>query len=636
MGGRAEVLRMNQRKRSRQVLLIVIAILLPAAVLVGLARRVVRQERELAKTQAAEERRNALEQLRRELAARLDAVRLREVNRWIRVPSAPDAEQPPDSSLVFVAALDGDRLVLPWEGAPRATDHGPAFVALRRLGESLEFIKKDYAAAAGAYRQARTAASTTADTCEARLFEARSLTKNKQAQQSAIIYRAMLKECDGEVDEDGIPFALYAAERLIGAVRDSTTGYQYVFNRIDSTRWFSPYEGYLLRSLLKPVSHEGADHARQTVESRIAEAQQIAAFAKDLHRVQPLAETGWVAYGPESWLVSIVAAERPLPSLVFAISSVAASQKFISPSATLVARNTPDSEPLGEGFVGFNVKWRMREAGVATGHNSSAYLYTGGIAFILGVTILAGYLLLRDVDRETRLAELRSHFVASVSHELKTPLTAIRMFAETLALGRARDERVRSEYVETILNESERLARLVDNVLDFSKIEQGKKIYRIQPAMLADVVRSAARAMQYPLAQQGFTLNVSIDERVHKLPADIDAMEQAILNLLSNAMKYSGAEREIDLSLKWAGNEAVIEVTDRGVGIDPEEQPRVFEKFYRGRSAAGGMIAGTGLGLTVVQHIAEAHGGRVEVRSAAGKGSTFSIRIPVSPAEVPA
>lgn len=186
------------------------------------------------------------------------------------------------------------------------------------------------------------------------------------------------------------------------------------------------------------------------------------------------------------------------------------------------------------------------------------------------------------------------------------------------------------------MNESERLSRLVDNVLDFSKIEQGKKIYRMQPASLADVVRSAVRAMQYPLAQQGFTLNVSIDENVRALPADADAMEQAILNLLSNAMKYSGSARQIDLCLKSAGGEAIIDVTDRGIGIDPREQPRIFEKFYRSGSADRHRIAGTGLGLTVVEHVVHAHGGRVEVRSLTGQGSTFSIRIPVSTSEAPA
>jgi len=225
--------------------------------------------------------------------------------------------------------------------------------------------------------------------------------------------------------------------------------------------------------------------------------------------------------------------------------------------------------------------------------------------------------------------EVRSQFVASVSHELKTPLTSIRMFAETLAMGRGRDERTRSEYLETIVNESERLARLVDNVLDFSKIEQGKKIYRLRPTRLEEVASSAARAMQFPLAQQGFKLRVSVQEQMPELKADPDAIQQAILNLLTNAMKYSGDAREIDLSLSARNGDAVIEVANHGLGLAPEEQKRIFDKFYRAPSHESHLIAGTGLGLTLVAHIARAHGGRVEVESAPGIGSTFRVFLPI-------
>jgi len=458
------------------------------------------------------------------------------------------------------------------------------------------------------------------------LLEARVLIKAGRTKDAARLYRDMLKSCDATSDEDGVTYALYAAERLLNAVKDTETAYRYVVERTDHARWMSPYDAHLIRSLLKEAPGQPGESARSTIDGRLAELEQITAFAKEFHRVRPLAEMEWVAYGPEPWLVTVTAAEAPLPSLVFVVSSAVGSERFVPPAATLVTKDTPGSEPLGQGFSGINVRWKT-ENFETQANRGSPLLY--GIAFILGVTILAGYLLFRDVTRDVRMAEMRSQFVASVSHELKTPLTAIRMFAETLALGRARDERTRSEYLETIVNESERLARLVDNVLDFSKIEQGKKIYRMQPAHLRDIVQSAARAMHYPLAQQGFTLNVSIDETLSPASADADAMEQAVLNLLSNAMKYSGDAREIDLSLKHDGGEAVIEVRDRGVGIDASEQTRIFDRFYRSKEASASMVAGTGLGLTVVQHIAKAHGGRVEVQSAAGVGSTFSIRIPV-------
>jgi signal transduction histidine kinase len=139
------------------------------------------------------------------------------------------------------------------------------------------------------------------------------------------------------------------------------------------------------------------------------------------------------------------------------------------------------------------------------------------------------------------------------------------------------------------------------------------------------------RAMQFPLAQQGFELHLSIQEDLPELQADPDAMQQAILNLLTNAMKYSGDAREIDLRLYARNGDAVIEVADHGLGLAPDEQKRVFEKFYRAPSHERHLIAGTGLGLTLVAHIVQAHGGRVEVASALGAGSTFCVFIPIKP-----
>jgi signal transduction histidine kinase len=220
---------------------------------------------------------------------------------------------------------------------------------------------------------------------------------------------------------------------------------------------------------------------------------------------------------------------------------------------------------------------------------------------------------------------MRSQFVSSVSHELKTPLTAMRMFAETLSLGRSRSPESHQEYLDTIVNESERLTRLLNNVLDFSKIETGRLAYRLRSIDLSEVIHAAARTMQYPLSQQGFNLNLEIEEGVPAVKADRDALEQAILNLLSNAMKYSGDSRDIDLRLAANRGQAVIQVTDRGLGIDPAEQKRIFENFYRVRSSENDRITGSGLGLALVDHVIKAHGGEIRVESTPGKGSTFSI-----------
>jgi two-component system phosphate regulon sensor histidine kinase PhoR len=209
------------------------------------------------------------------------------------------------------------------------------------------------------------------------------------------------------------------------------------------------------------------------------------------------------------------------------------------------------------------------------------------------------------------------------------------MFAETLEDARSANPQMQSKYLRTIVNESERLSRLVDNVLDFARIEQDRKIYQMQRVSLADVVRSATQAIQYPVVRQNFELKIEIEENLPSLMADPDAVEQAILNLLANAMKYSGSSRQIDLQLRRENREAVIDVTDHGLGIAEENQTRIFEKFYRVRSAETDRVPGAGLGLTLVMHAVRAHGGRLLVSSALGMGSTFSIRLPLC-AEEPA
>jgi two-component system phosphate regulon sensor histidine kinase PhoR len=183
--------------------------------------------------------------------------------------------------------------------------------------------------------------------------------------------------------------------------------------------------------------------------------------------------------------------------------------------------------------------------------------------------------------------------------------------------------------MKTILGESERLSRLVDGVLEFSKLEQGKRLYRFDFVSLEDVVRSAAQAVEYSLERGGFHLQLDIEAALPPVNADRDALEQAVVNLLSNAMKYSGQGREIDLSLRRENSDAVISIRDQGIGIEPAEQALIFESFYRAPLVDGSHVPGAGLGLALVDHIVTAHRGRVALESKPGQGSTFSILLPI-------
>jgi len=256
--------------------------------------------------------------------------------------------------------------------------------------------------------------------------------------------------------------------------------------------------------------------------------------------------------------------------------------------------------------------------------------YVASLALVLTLTIFGAYLLWRDVRRELRLADMRSQFVASVSHELKTPLTAIRMFAETLRMGRPADPKVRDGYLDTIVSESERLTRLLNNVLDFSRIESGGKSYQFACHDLAAIVETAAHTMRYPLAKQGFELAVDAGGDLPPIRIDPDAIEQAILNLLDNALKYSGTARRIELGLQRQGPYAVISVRDWGIGIGSVDRPRIFEKFFRATTPETRSTPGTGLGLTLVDHIVRSHGGFITVETALGAGSTFRIHLPIA------
>jgi signal transduction histidine kinase len=257
-------------------------------------------------------------------------------------------------------------------------------------------------------------------------------------------------------------------------------------------------------------------------------------------------------------------------------------------------------------------------------------LFTGAYGVLLLVIIAGIVATWRLTRRETEMARLKSDFVANVSHDLKTPLSVIRMFGETLDMGRISDEAGRREYYRVITRESERLSRLIDNVLDFSRIESGRQTYRMAPTAVEPLIRSTLAAFDHPLAQHGFKVDVDVAPDLPEARLDADAVGQALANLIDNAIKYSGDERALAVSARIADGRLTITVADRGLGIAPHEHARIFEKFYRvGRSDTQGR-RGSGVGLALVRHIAEAHGGDVTVDSAPGHGSRFTLRLPLT------
>lgn len=251
-------------------------------------------------------------------------------------------------------------------------------------------------------------------------------------------------------------------------------------------------------------------------------------------------------------------------------------------------------------------------------------------AVLLGGVVLA----LRTASREMRLSQMKGDFVSNVSHELRTPLASIRVFGEFLRLGRAETPEKVREYGEYIEAESRRLTRLINNILDFSRIESGQKTYQFERADVVEVVAETLKVFQVRLRQEGFKLVFrGPDSPLPPIYLDAGAIAQSLSNLLDNAVKYSNGGKEITVSLGREGDFVVISVRDQGIGIPREEQEKIFDRFHRVGSSLVHDVKGTGLGLAIVQHIVQAHRGRVGVESRPGQGSTFSIYLPVGPPE---
>ncbi len=255
------------------------------------------------------------------------------------------------------------------------------------------------------------------------------------------------------------------------------------------------------------------------------------------------------------------------------------------------------------------------------------------LLFLDGILIFGFYWLIRNVHREMALAQLKTDFVANVSHELRTPLSLIQLYAETLEMDRVKSEEKRHQYYRTIVAECNRLSRLVNNILDFSKMEQKKKKFQKRRIALVSIIESVLEMYHFHLRQMHFEVETHYDPEIPGVEADPDAVAQALVNLMDNAIKFSPERKWIRISLVQENQSIVLSVQDKGIGIPESEQKKIFEKFYRAGSSLVHTTKGSGLGLSLVKQIMLAHGGTVRVQSKPGRGSTFSMVFPIKKEE---
>lgn len=275
--------------------------------------------------------------------------------------------------------------------------------------------------------------------------------------------------------------------------------------------------------------------------------------------------------------------------------------------------------------------WPSRPEAIYADIRQRQALSVAMLGFVAVLLAFGSYITVRIVRRELEIARLRADFVSTVSHEFRSPLTGIRQLGGMLLDGRVTDPVKQRGYFRMIVQESDRLARLVENILDFSRIEEGRREYRFEPLDLTPWLRKLAADFEAEIAVAGAAVEANIPDGLPAMSADREALGSAVRNLLDNAVKYSPGAKTVWLDAAAEGGEIRIAVRDRGVGISEQDRKHIFDRFYRADGEISKRVKGAGLGLSLVRYIVTAHGGTVECQSRVGEGSTFTIRLPVAP-----
>jgi signal transduction histidine kinase len=494
-----------------------------------------------------------------------------------------------------------------------------------REAEKKELRDNNLQAALAGYRKASRLPVGDRPQALALQREARCLEKLKRAAEARQIYRTLAEKFGDAMDLSHRPYALLAAVAL-GAEpakraalwREAARGRWQLSS--EQLEYFAPLLGGRLESDTSPYL-EHLQFARALEEQfrhagRLqAEAMYTFAFTEDGHSYQTFYR---VRGGSED--------DRLIG---FAVNPDWLREQVATASARLVRKNAPESNEIRARFASLFPAWNLAltppARNPARGGPALQAAITG---LVLCLLVMGVVLLIRDLSRESRLNQVRADFVGAVSHELKTPLTVIRLYGETLLEDDDFSAAQRREMYQIITRESDRLTQLIEKVLTFSRIDRGEKQYHLRPGDLAPVVSRTVETYEQYLKRQGFALETQLAADLPPVRFDEGAISQALLNLLDNAAKYSGEIKRIAVRTYAVNGCAVLEVEDHGIGIPSEEHEKIFQRFYRvGNAVAEG---GYGLGLYLVGHIMDAHRGRVELESEPQRGSRFRLVFPVA------
>lgn len=573
--------------RSRRFVWFAAAVVAPCAALLLLGVRALWQEEAISRQRVAEGERRRVDEVRLALESAAERVRL-----------SPAA----DARAAFHGVIENGRALLSWELRPTA-------VRMRQALADPEYL-----------RDMRDPAGKAANWHEApaeflRLQEALALRRAGQSLKARALFARLALLPPTITDDQGTPIALYAIPHIAEDAARREALAQILAATVPDPHMYSPVG---LRVLMTLAGEEGMKEAQQDAVRLLENAEAGARFQAAFPREVGGSSGRWLAFADPPWLIGFREGENSYAG--WSASSIRLAL------AAQPGFSTKEGILLGEPFTGLRV---ILPAGGADGGPRQRPFIVGILGLALCIALSGGILFWRDLRREAQLAELRTQFVASVSHELRTPLTAIRMFTEALHDHEDINAETRKEYLATMMRENERLSRLVENILEFSRVERNQRQYQLRPVELQEIIHSVLAAVEPLIEHGGFRLEKDFASDVPPVLADRDALGQALFNLLSNAMKYSGESRSLRIGLRREGRRAVIRVSDSGAGIAPSEQRLIFDSFYRSRLPANNAIPGAGLGLTLVRHVMEGHQGEVTVSSRLGEGSTFSLALPV-------
>ncbi len=641
--------------------------LAPVAALGWLGWRLLEQERALERQRTHESLQNAADRVGAALARQLTEIE----GRLSSLVATPDRELESTASRLGSHLEDALIVVL----SPRGIDGYPPGRLLYypflpsvpeppaetfAQAEALEFRRRDPAGAAAAYRKL-AGSPEPAVRAAALLGVARNLRKARRLDEALVAYEDLARL--GATPVSGLPAELLARQErcaLLGEVNrlpDSRREAESLYSDLQGGRWRlrrAAYRYYAQEARVRLASNGNADGLDARAREQLALAGGVESLSeawqalgrgegipagRQVLRVDDRSVLLLWQSAPER-MVALVAGPRFLESEWLSSVAPAVGQQPVSLSLTDAEGRLVAGRPAAGARAqavrtpaDTGLPWTLQVADRSPSPTRAELLARWrllllGFAVMGSVVLAGGYFTLRAMSRELAVARLKSDFVGAVSHEFRTPLTALCQLAETFAQDRVADEAQRRQYYDLLLRETRRLRRLVEGLLDFGRMEGGVREYRSEPLDAGTLVRDTVADFQEEVARQGYRVELSCDEAGLPLRGDEEALRRALWNLLDNAVKYSPGCFSVWVDVSRHGSDLHLRVRDHGLGIADEERAQVFRKFVRGASSREAGVKGTGIGLAMVDHIVRGHRGRVTVESGPGPGSTFTVVLP--------